>query len=287
MTKPLSLKDFRAIRIVLEPDDFALGPDEEVPPSDLIDKETWHNIVDLPDDVSVTTSNHRGKLLKKLNQLNIAWILSMDSAGEYGGDPISDSILDAHFEFESAIFNALHGYYKQAISSLRNALEIVIIGTYCHINKKLDLYAIWHSGNEPIKFGEACNGLWNASLLKPINSKLKSKLKDGIFDNKQGAYPGGWVIRLYNQLSNYSHPRPKYNNADLWESNGPIYSSQAFNLFADLYFQTLVLCYFLVKLCRPNFILPKAALKLFSIGKEPWTNLANSVHNYLYSQNID
>jgi len=44
----MPIDDFRAIRVVLEPNDFALAPDTEPPPSDLIDEETWHGIVDVP-----------------------------------------------------------------------------------------------------------------------------------------------------------------------------------------------------------------------------------------------
>lgn len=64
MTKELSQSDFRAVRIVLEPEDFALGADEpDPPPSDLIAEKTWHGIMDLPDDVAIRTSDHNGKLL--------------------------------------------------------------------------------------------------------------------------------------------------------------------------------------------------------------------------------
>jgi hypothetical protein len=61
MSRPLPTSDFRAIRIVLEPDDFALSSGEpDPPPSDLIDENIWHGIMTLPDDVSVRTSNHYG-----------------------------------------------------------------------------------------------------------------------------------------------------------------------------------------------------------------------------------
>jgi hypothetical protein len=37
VSKPMPLEDFRAVRIVLEPADFALGDDEpDLPPSDVI-----------------------------------------------------------------------------------------------------------------------------------------------------------------------------------------------------------------------------------------------------------
>jgi hypothetical protein len=58
MPKPLPLEDFRAVRIVLEDDDFALVPENpDHPPWDLIDRDTWNSIVTLPDDVGIRTSN--------------------------------------------------------------------------------------------------------------------------------------------------------------------------------------------------------------------------------------
>ena len=134
------------------------------------------------------------------------------------------------------------------ISSLRNALELMTIGTYCQVCGKTSQYAVWRSGGPEISFGEACDKLWKAPPLKPLTSQLNSKLDDGIFDQKQGTYQGGWVRHFYNELSDYLHSRPKFTNADLWESNGPIYVSQVFILFGELYFQTSSICYILVKI---------------------------------------
>jgi hypothetical protein len=47
MSKPLSLDDFRAVRIVLEDEDFAMVEGPEGPPTDLIDREVWNGIVTL------------------------------------------------------------------------------------------------------------------------------------------------------------------------------------------------------------------------------------------------
>src|SRR6266849_5241157 len=70
MSKPLPLTDFRAVRIVLEPDDFALGSESPEPsPSDLISEESWRSLVTLPDDVAVRTSNHYGTTVKDISEL--------------------------------------------------------------------------------------------------------------------------------------------------------------------------------------------------------------------------
>lgn len=73
MAKPLDTANFRAIRIVLEPDDFAVSSGKPDQPTDLVDKETWHGIVDLPDDVGIRTSNHQGTILKDHYTLQSTW----------------------------------------------------------------------------------------------------------------------------------------------------------------------------------------------------------------------
>jgi hypothetical protein len=62
--KFLPENDFRSRRLILEPEDFAIGPDEAdgVPP-DLIDEPTWRSMISLQDDVSVRTSNLRNNEL--------------------------------------------------------------------------------------------------------------------------------------------------------------------------------------------------------------------------------
>jgi len=58
MVKELPLTDFRAVRRVLEPSDFALVDDgPEPPPSDLVSENAWHSIMDLPDDVAIRTTS--------------------------------------------------------------------------------------------------------------------------------------------------------------------------------------------------------------------------------------
>lgn len=75
MVKRLPLTDFRAVRLILEPDDFALGEEvPEPPPSDLIDKEVWDSLTTLPGDVAIKTSDHNGKRLSTLNTLSGIWI---------------------------------------------------------------------------------------------------------------------------------------------------------------------------------------------------------------------
>ncbi len=73
MSKHMPLEDFRAVRTVLEEDDYALSSGPEPPPSDLIPEETWLSLTVLPDEVAVRTSNRNGTLLDILHQLGGTW----------------------------------------------------------------------------------------------------------------------------------------------------------------------------------------------------------------------
>ncbi len=77
MTKKLPLTDFRAVRWVLEPDDFALSEGDDAPPTDPVDPEVWHGITDLPDDVAIRTSDHHGRYLALLGSLEQDWITAV------------------------------------------------------------------------------------------------------------------------------------------------------------------------------------------------------------------
>ncbi len=98
MYRPLPLEDFRAVRIVLEDSAFALAPEEPSSPLDLIEKEVWQDIMTLPDDVAIRTSNDHGRVLRLLQEMWEVWIEA--ATGSEG--PIRDGILDAADEFQAA-----------------------------------------------------------------------------------------------------------------------------------------------------------------------------------------
>jgi hypothetical protein len=60
MSKKLPLTDFRAVRSMLEPHEFAISEGQDVPPSERIDEGVWNGIVHLPEDVSIRISDHNG-----------------------------------------------------------------------------------------------------------------------------------------------------------------------------------------------------------------------------------
>jgi hypothetical protein len=190
MSRPLSLDDFRAVRIVLEDDDFALVERPDGPPTDLIDCEVWNGIVTLPDDVAIRTSNHHGQMLRILDLHWTAWVFAVDPVQE----PIGKAMLDAAEEFRAATFNALLGYYRQACGCLRNALEVITTAAACQVSARADLLRKRKQGE--LGFGAACDALRSAPTLDSLRNSLAKHPGDSIFNQKTKTARGGWARRL-------------------------------------------------------------------------------------------
>jgi hypothetical protein len=65
--------------MILEPGDCPSSCGDEPPPSDVVDKKTWHGITVLLDDAGIRTSSHHGGLLKTPYHVWRAWA---ESVGE-------------------------------------------------------------------------------------------------------------------------------------------------------------------------------------------------------------
>jgi hypothetical protein len=260
MTKHMPLDDFRAVRILLEEDDYALSSGiAEPPPSDLIPEDTWRSLTILPDEVAVRTSNRHGTLLDILNQLGDTWSVCVGDSEH--PDPVGLAMIEVINEPDASLYNMLVGFYRQAIDSLRIILDSVSVGAYCQLTAQGNVLQNWLDGNDEVKFNVAATGLHGALETKQLHDHLYRAVRFGFIDqaNRAQAYPGGWVRQLYQKLSKYSHGRPLYNNTGLWQSNGPIYVGRAVAIVTGLFIETFVASYIIVKLCRPDFELPAEA----------------------------
>jgi len=181
-------------------------------------------------------------------------------------NPLYDAILDAYDELQAATYNALTGYYRTAIGCLRTVIEQITIGTYFQCCGTAPEYKEWRSGTarDGFRFGNACDGLINADPLKGLNARFKESLGDSFFNQKGNTNPGGWVRRLHSELSEYAHSRPGYSQADQWESNGPVYASDALDFCLDKFIETSMLGFVLAKLSLPNVTLPKSTVLAFA-----------------------
>ena len=248
MTKPLSADDFRAVRIILEPDDFALGDDEpDPPPSDQISAATWHSIMDLPDDVAIRTSDHTGKFLEEVHWLWGRWI---EGIGE-DVDALAIPTFDAHDDLQASLFDSLHGYYRTAFAALRNATEVMTIGT-CGAITRTTRYEEWRNGSAEFSFGTACDLLSNSPALTTFNDAMRAAGHQSLWDAKRDALPGGYARCLYKRMCDFAHSRPGFTDADLRASNGPIYVARVFRNWYFAYLQTTSLCSVSMALARPN-----------------------------------
>ena len=147
MVRKLPLTDFRAVRSKLEPHEFAISDGQDAPPSNPVEQEVWDGIVHLPEDVSICISDHNGTRLELLFSLWSDWIEAIGDPDK--PDEIFNCMLDAADAFQGAHFNFLHGYYRVALSELRVALELVLIGACGTLQPNDAKYLDWKKG-----FGE-------------------------------------------------------------------------------------------------------------------------------------
>ncbi len=248
MSKPMSIADFRAVRVILEPDDFALGSEEpDPPPSDRIAEKTWHGIMNLPDDVAIRTSDHNGQIPGEVYWLWGRWIRAVGMTD----DALFVAMLDATDDLQASFFDALHGYYRTAFSALRNVIELMTIGA-CGMLTKTPLYKEWREGSTEFKFGAACDLLSNEISLSAFNQGIRTAGYQSLWDAKRAALRGGYSRRLYRDMCNFAHSRPGFTDGDLRSSNGPIYIAKVFWHWYLAYLRTVSLCSIYMCLARPN-----------------------------------
>jgi hypothetical protein len=250
MVSKLPLSDFRAVRHKLDPDDFALGEGPDPAPTDQIDEETWSALTHLPDDVAVRTSDHNGLRLKLLHTLWSDWIAA--ATGEKRCDELFDCMLDAEAAFQCVNFLYLHGYYRAAMAELRVALELVMIGAYGNLRPADPAYVVWKTNGSELGF---------TSFRKKLHGMLLGKQCKWLLANEE--FPD----KTFRQLCNFTHSRPDSSDGSLWQSNGPVYTHEAAMLTFFTTVSVYAICYLLVRIARPSFVLPPDSRILF---EEQW-----------------
>jgi len=247
VSKSLPLTDFRAVRKVLEPHEFATGG-EEIPPTNLVDPTVWDGIMHLPDDVSIKISDHNGTRLELLYTLWGDWITAIGTPDS--PDELFNCMLDAADCFQCTTFDFLHGYYRSALSNLRAALELVAIGTYGNIDPSNKEYRGWKNGAADMTF---------LGSLRRLHKRLGKK-------------SGGWLLKqaefpekAYYDLCRFAHSRPDSSDGALWKSNGPVYNNAAIQMVFYMSLRIYAICYLLIKFARPAFTLPVDSRILFEL----------------------
>lgn len=260
MTHKLEPKDFRAHRKVLDPSDFSLGGDSaDLPSTSLISEEIWDGFMTLPTDVVITTTNHQGKRIELMYELWSGW-------GKVSPHDISEGIIfeamwDIADDFDAALFNIAHGFYKQAIMSFRSALELMVFACDCELEGDVARWDDWKKGNREINFQRTCEAM--NIRLSDVESAAQMEVKASVFpsDNSKEERGAAWATNLYRRLCEYSHPRGT--NAGLWSSNGPVYSTEGMRISFNSYLETYALLILLAKIARGETKMPAEATIIF------------------------
>jgi hypothetical protein len=261
MAKPLPSEDFRALRIVLEPSDFALGSDfPDPPPTDLISTKIWNHLVGLPDDVAIRTSNEFGSILKNASDFQselVCLSLALQDLVTQSGSRVEDSpichvLLSATDELAASIYNSLTGYYRVAFSALRNVVENSAIGLHLELSGDQSRFQSWLAGTEELKFGWAADNAPRNKAVGDFEARLESEIADNLFRQKRGTNPGGFARRLFGNLSKFTHGGPGFTDGDMWESNGPVFVRTAFMDWAISFIQVYGFCLIDCHLAQPK-----------------------------------
>jgi hypothetical protein len=164
----------------------------------------------------------------------------------------------------------MHGWYRQATAGLRNALEGMTVAAAFAVRGDSAGLSGWRAGRTEPKFGNALDMLAADPLLSTIDQRLGSP---GLF----GRRPEGIVQRVYSNLCRYAHSRAGHRNADIWQSNGPVFIPKAFTQFWIDFCDTVALSYVLLKIGWEDLELPDTARPLYGFADESWNDLASKV----------
>jgi hypothetical protein len=244
--------DFRARRQYLPNDAFALSEGLWDPPTDLVPRETWQELISLPTDVLLRTTDRRGRAIAQMNTLWSSWLHNLPL--EPNEAPfLFDAALDAADDFNASVFVTVHGYYRQGIANLRSALEGMAIAATFAIRSDTKALATWLAGQSEPKFGNM------RDMLAPsLGPQLTDVLKE-----------------LHKQLSTHVHAGRSGSNAVLWQgSNGPIWEDTAFDQVYRFFRDVMAMCLVLWRLGQPGSSIPPQKLDLFETPGGVWTPAA-------------
>jgi hypothetical protein len=204
---PLAADDFRREHMLLSPSVF-FWPDGEpeafVPPSDLIEKDAWGHVMGLATHVALESSGYAGSVTGRLDQLHSDWVFSWPDPGV--APFINYPSLIAGEEFDALVFNALYGYYRQAISCLRVALETLTMAAGFAVGGDMAAFQAWQNGRMEAKFGRARVQLRDSADGHRIDTAASP---ESIFGDADDA----WLNSRYKRLCDYTHSRAGHETA--------------------------------------------------------------------------
>jgi hypothetical protein len=288
--EPLRSDDFRSARLTVPARHFALVKNFRVllDPVDLV---TWTELQAVPDDVCLQTTEYHGSALRVQRELHSAWIERIGYAKDDSlmEDTLNQVAFEVEAEWHACTFEGLHGFYRQAISTLRAALERTIIALRYQDDPSDPHFKNWLAGKELLPFQPVCDQLVKMNrTVQALNDHLIKGGRPRFVWRKQGnGVTQEWVGRLYADLCHYSHCRPNHTSGDLWGGPGPVYDPEAFKLTDRFYRETSAVCWFIAKVARPSLALPDIVRGLVASAELEWKGIGESAFEFLREARVD
>jgi hypothetical protein len=282
--EPLPSEDFRSSRLTIPAHAFA-HEEEFCVSLDPIDMETWTELQAVPDDVCVQTSDYHGSALKVQQELHGAWIKKIGFAEDNSleEDALNQVAFEVEAEWQASTFAALHGFYRQAIETLRAALERTIIALRFQNAPSDPHFRNWLEGKAQLRFQPVCNQL--AKINRTVQALNEYLVKSGctrfVCQKRGNVTPEAWVGRLYADLCHYTHCRLNYTSGDLWKGPGPVYDPEAFKLTDRFYRETSALCWLAAKIARPSLTLPETVVAVVTSAEPACKDIARRTCAFL------
>ena len=199
----------------------------------------------------------------------------------------SRSTLDGSDDLAAALFNLTHGYYKQAVASLRNYLEVMVFACDCHVSKNEDKWSAWRSGKE-LSFKDISKKLGRRSGIDIKEEEAFRKTGACIFPSDiEERKNKDWLGNMYVRFCKFAHASGDGGNAHLWNSNGPIYRATGMRISYLGYLEAYAIVTLITKLAWPELAIGRECAVLFTptfiaqYANEPFNEVCKIYASYL------
>ena len=105
---------------------------------------------------------------------------------------VNMALIEASYEIEDSIFAVIHGSYKQAITSLRSALELFFSGLYYYENVQEYASAYIEGKSKTVSFRKALQFVFGRAPYREFDAKFSLKQE---------------ILEIHDELSRSTHTR--------------------------------------------------------------------------------
>jgi len=260
--------DFRTLRHLLPDEAFALVEEGEEPPLVMIREEAWRGLMALPDDVVLRTTGHQGPEAEQCWDIygECVKLIPLARAEE---SFVFEALMDVADAFQAASFSALHGFYRQAMASLRGALEVVVAAARFSLDDDRGGLTAFRYEPDPAPFFRFTGDLDRVASHARSQALAKSMGSQPLLMGRKNTR-AGWAWDLYQLLSRYLHTLPGATDGEIWQSNGPLWKPWAFSLFVRLLRETFAVSVLVCSLADPDTRPADTTIDVLLAGCDEW-----------------